>query len=150
MRESFQTIIRRFGILSKTCCSVDGIDVSTIQSHILYEINKRENPTIQQLAEILGVDITTFSRQIQKLVNMELVQKVSNSEDKRITHLQLTETGVKVANGIDQQVNRFIQDIFMQMTEFERENVERSIKLLANVMENVTFREQSDCTDEKC
>lgn len=149
MREYFQTITRKFGLLSKTCCSVDGVDVSAIQSHILYEIQKRSNLSIQQLADILGVDITTFSRQIQTLVKMGLVKKIPYPEDKRITILGLTEKGAKVAFGIDQQVNRFLEDIFMEMSEFERENVQRSIKLLANVMDNPTLRFDS-CSNDQC
>ncbi|MFX4944951.1 MarR family transcriptional regulator, partial [Acinetobacter baumannii] len=77
------------------------IDVSAIQSHILYEINKIGNPSIQQVAELLGTDITTFSRQVQNLVKMELVQKEPSPEDKRVTNLVLTEKGKKVAIGID-------------------------------------------------
>ncbi|WP_456276257.1 MarR family winged helix-turn-helix transcriptional regulator [Bacillus sp. AK128] len=150
MREYFQTIIRRFGILNKTCCSVDGIDVSAIQSHILYEIQKKEGLSIQQAAELLGIDITTFSRQIQTLVKMGLVKKSPYSGDKRITLLQLTEKGEKVAVGIDQQMNQFIEGIFKEMSEFERENVQRSIALLANVMEKTTLRDQTDCSQEKC
>lgn len=149
MREYFQTITRKFGLLSKTCCSVDGVDVSAIQSHILYEIQKRSNLSIQQLADILGVDITTFSRQVQTLVKMGLVKKIPYPEDKRITILGLTEKGEKVAFGIDQQVNRFLEDIFMEMSEFERDNVQRSIKLLANVMDNPTLRFDS-CSNDKC
>ncbi|MFZ3590558.1 MarR family winged helix-turn-helix transcriptional regulator [Bacillus sp. DJP31] len=150
MREYFQTMTRRFGLLSKTCCSVDGVDVSAIQSHILYEIDKRSDLSIQQLSEILGIDITTFSRQIQTLVKMGLVKKVPYSEDKRITLLSLTGKGEQTAVGIDRQVNRFLNDIFLEMSEFERENVQRSIKLLAKVMENPTLRYRSDCCDEDC
>ncbi|MBM6617066.1 MarR family winged helix-turn-helix transcriptional regulator [Bacillus suaedaesalsae] len=150
MREYFQTITRRFGLLSKTCCSVDGVDVSAVQSHILYEIQKNHNVSIQQLSEILGVDITTFSRQIQTLVKIGLVKKTPYSGDKRITLLGLTDIGDKVAIGIDQQVNQFLEDIFMEMTEIEREDVQRSIRLLAKVMDNPSIRYQSYCSNDSC
>jgi DNA-binding MarR family transcriptional regulator len=150
MREHFQMITRSFGLLSKTCCSVDGIDVSTIQSHILYEINKAGSPSIQQVAELLGTDITTFSRQIQNLVKMELVDKVPSPEDKRVTNLILTEQGKKVVIGIDQQVNEFLDNIFNQMTEFERETVQQSIKLLAKAMNHSNLHFEAGCKDESC
>ncbi|MFD2442666.1 MarR family winged helix-turn-helix transcriptional regulator [Bacillus sp. CGMCC 1.16607] len=138
MREHFQTIIRKFGLLNKTCCSVDGIDLSVIQSHILYEIDSNNHPSMQQVAELLGIDITTFSRQIQTLVKMELVEKVPSPEDKRVTILMLTELGKNVACDIDCQVNEFIKDIFNGMSDFERETVARSIQLLAEVMNRTT------------
>ncbi|KAA0547435.1 MarR family transcriptional regulator [Bacillus sp. BGMRC 2118] len=150
MREYFQTITRRFGVLSKTCCSVDGVDVSAAQSHILYEIKKRNNVSIQQLSEILGVDITTFSRQVQTLVKMGLVKKAPYPEDKRITLLSLTDKGDAVAIGIDQQVNQFLEDIFKEMSAEEREEVKRSIKLLAKVMDYSSIRIQSNCSNHSC
>lgn len=138
MREHFQTIIRKFGLLNKTCCTAEGIDLSVIQSHILYEIELNNHPSIQQVAELLGIDITTFSRQIQTLVKMALVEKVPSPEDKRVTNLALTELGKRVAREIDFQVNAFITDIFSGMSEFERETVQRSLQLLAEHMNRNT------------
>ncbi|MDP4164629.1 MAG: MarR family transcriptional regulator [Bacillota bacterium] len=134
MRKSFQAITRSFGLLNKTCCSVDGVDVSAAQSHILYEIDANNNPSIQQVADLLGIDITTFSRQIQTLVKMELITKIPSEEDKRISKLALTDKGEKVAKEIDKQVSTFLEDIFSQMTDFERETVQRAIHLLAETM----------------
>jgi len=134
MRESFQAITRSFGLLNKICCSVDGIDVTAVQSHILYEIDTNDNPSMQQVADLLGIDITTFSRQIQTLVKMELVEKIPSKEDKRASNLALTEKGDKVAKGIDKQVNEFLTDIFSRMTDFERETAQRAVTLIADVM----------------
>jgi DNA-binding MarR family transcriptional regulator len=134
MRKSFQTIVRSFGLLNKTCCSVDGIEVSAVQSHILYEINTNDRPTMQHVAILLGIDITTFSRQIQTLVKMGLVEKIPSPDDKRASYLALTEIGIKVAKGIDEQVNAFLTDIFSQMTDFEREIAQRAVKLIAEKM----------------
>ncbi|HYK73159.1 MAG TPA: MarR family transcriptional regulator [Pseudoneobacillus sp.] len=136
MREHFQTIIRKFGLLNKTCCSAEGIDLSVIQSHILYEIENNKNPSIQKVAELLGIDITTFSRQIQTLVKMELVEKIPSPDDKRVTNLSLTELGKRVAWEIDCQMHEFIKNIFSGMTAFERETVQISLQLLVEHMNN--------------
>ncbi|MCK6205833.1 MarR family transcriptional regulator [Bacillus infantis] len=134
MRESFQSITRSFGLLNKVCCSVDGIDVSAIQSHILYEISVNHNPSMQYVADLLGVEIATFSRQIQTLSKMGLVEKLPSKEDKRASILSLTDSGKKVADGIDEQVNTYLEDVFACMNDFERDIVQRSVRLLANVM----------------
>ncbi|WP_019156804.1 MarR family winged helix-turn-helix transcriptional regulator [Robertmurraya massiliosenegalensis] len=134
MRNSFQKITRSFGLLNKICCSVEGIDVSAVQSHILYEIDVNDNPTMQQVADLLGIEIATFSRQIQTLIKMNLVIKLPSMKDKRVSVLALTEEGKKVATGIDKQVNEFLDDIFGEMTEFERETTRRTVHFLAEVM----------------
>lgn len=77
-RELFQIMTRRLGLLNKDCCSVRGCKLSAAQSHLLYEIARSHNPSMQQVAEVLGTDITTFSRQVQSLVKMNLVKRHLN------------------------------------------------------------------------
>ena len=83
-------MVRRFGFLDKNCCSAGGCEISLIQSHILYEIDRRHKPSMQQVAEALGTDITTFSRQVQTLVKMNLVKKSPDPNDRRVHLLSLT------------------------------------------------------------
>jgi DNA-binding MarR family transcriptional regulator len=134
-RELFQIMTRRFGLLNKNCCSVGGIDLSPVQSHILYEIDRQHNPSMQQIAETLGVDITTFSRQAQSLIKLNLVQKTSDPTDRRVYILSLTTEGKFVATTIDHQMNSYLDDVFSYMSDFEKEMVVRSIKLMNESME---------------
>lgn len=133
-RELFHVLTRRFGLLNKNCCSIGAADISTIQSHILYEIDKQHEPSMQQIAETLAMDITTFSRQIQTLVKMELVKKTPSSQDRRISILSLTTQGKFMATAIDETMNNYLDEVFSHMNEFERETVIRSIKLLNDAM----------------
>ncbi|WP_052016173.1 MarR family winged helix-turn-helix transcriptional regulator [Alkalihalobacillus hemicellulosilyticus] len=135
VRELFQIMTRRFGFLDKNCCSVGGTDISLSQSHILYEIDRQHHPSIQQVAEALGTDITTFSRQIQSLIKMNLVQKTPDPADRRVSILSLTTEGKYVATTIDEQMKMYLSEIFSHMNEFEKETVIRSIKLLNDAME---------------
>jgi DNA-binding MarR family transcriptional regulator len=135
-RELFQIMTRRFGFLNKNCCSAGGCDISLIQSHILYEIDHQHNPSIQQVADVLGTDITTFSRQIQSLIKMNLVKKTSDPDDRRVYALSLTTAGKYVATTIDQQMNAYLGEVFSHMNDFEKETVIRSIKLLNEAMAN--------------
>ncbi|SOC22483.1 DNA-binding MarR family transcriptional regulator [Ureibacillus xyleni] len=133
-REIFHVLTRRFGLLDKNCCSVGSFEISTIQSHILYEIDRQHEPSMQQIAQILTMDITTFSRQIQTLVNMDLVKKTPSSQDKRVSILSLSVQGKFVATSIDHAMNVYLDEVFSHMDENEREMVIRSIKLLNEAM----------------
>lgn len=130
LREMFQIMIRRFGFLDKYCCSTGGYNISLVQSHILYEIWRRPRQSIQTISETLGIEMSTFSRQIQTLVKMNLVKKSPSSEDGRVFVLSLTEEGKEVADQIDKQMNSFLDDVFSRMSTFEKETVIHSIKLL--------------------
>ena len=113
---------------------MDSENISLVQSHILYEIDKGKSPSMQQVADALGMDITTFSRQIQNLVKRGLVKKTPLPEDRRVYTLSLTAEGKSVAAAIDQEINRYLDEIFSHMSEFEKETVIRSIKLLNECM----------------
>lgn len=134
IREILQITMRRFGVLDKNCCSVGKTEISLVQSHILYEIDKRSNPSMQEIAELIGMDITTFSRQIQSLVKMELVNKQQSMNDKRVYVLQLTMQGKAIATSIDTQMNQYLEEVLSFMSDFERDTVIRSLKLLNSSM----------------
>ena len=134
VRELFHVMTRRFGLLNKNCCQVGGTEISVVQSHILYELLRRSKPSMQQVAETLGMDITTFSRQIQTLVKMELVVKSSLPEDKRVSQLSLTTQGKYVAAKIDEDMNQYLNEVFANMSDFERDMVLKSIQLLNEAM----------------
>lgn len=133
-RDIFHLLTRRFGLLDKNCCSVGDFEISTVQSHILYEIDKNHEPSMQQIADSLAMDITTFSRQIQTLVKMELVKKTPSQQDKRVSILTLTVQGKFVATSIDHSMNAYLEEVFSHMNDFEKETVIRSIKLLNEAM----------------
>ncbi|MGD6792622.1 MarR family winged helix-turn-helix transcriptional regulator [Metabacillus indicus] len=133
-RELFQIMTRRFGLLNKNCCTAGGTEISLIQSHILYEVDKMTRPSMQETAEVLGTDITTFSRQVQSLVKLNLLKKTPHPDDRRVHILSLTTEGKYVAATIDHQMNTYLDEVFSHMNEFEKETVIRSIKLLNEAM----------------
>jgi DNA-binding MarR family transcriptional regulator len=134
LRELFQIMTRRFGLLNKNCCQIGGTDISLVQSHILYEILRKDRPSMQQVADALGMDITTFSRQIQTLIKMELVKKSPLSDDRRVSVLSLTTQGNFIAASIDAQMNQYLNEVFSHMSDFEKDMVINSIKLLNEAM----------------
>ncbi len=133
-RELFQILTRRLGLLNKNCCDYKSLDISLVQSHILYEIRRQDYPSIQQVAETLGFDITTFSRQIQTLVRKRLVSKVQAPEDKRVYLLSLTDKGFLVEEQIDKKLNTYLDEIFSHLSPEEQKKVIDAATLLNRAM----------------
>jgi DNA-binding MarR family transcriptional regulator len=131
VREELQLFVRRFGLLNASCCEVCcGEQVSIVQSHILFEVRRAGSPSMQQVAEELGLDITTFSRQIKTLESKGLVSKTSSEDDRRVNILSTTENGLQLLTQIDRFMETRIEQVFSFMTPFERETVTRSLALL--------------------
>lgn len=136
LRPIFQLLERKLGFLNAECCDTCcGQEISIIQSHILYEIHRRHHPSMQEVAGALGMDISTFSRQIKTLVEKGLVKKTPNPDDQRVQNLSLTPEGVSMENRIHDYVNTQLNALFSRMTHFERETVLRSLQLLIQTME---------------
>ncbi|GIP53893.1 MarR family winged helix-turn-helix transcriptional regulator [Paenibacillus vini] len=128
-RELFQIMTRQFALLNKNCCSVGSLDISPVQSHILFEVSRQHKPSMQEIAETLGTDITTFSRQVQSLMKLNLLQKTPDSTDRRVYTLSLTTEGQIVADSIERQMNDYLDEVFSHLTVFEKETVLRSVRL---------------------
>lgn len=143
LRAEFLIMARRFGFLSENCCdNCCGQEISLIQSNILFEINNQHNPSIQNVSNALGVDITTFSRQVKSLVERGLVKKTPHPDDNRIQILSLTPDGESIHRNIDIQMNQNLYDALSHLSDFERESIFRSIKLLNEAM----LKSNSCCT----
>jgi DNA-binding MarR family transcriptional regulator len=135
IRELLQVFFRRFGLLNANCCeNCCGEEVSLVQSHILWEVKRREKPSMQQVAEALGIDITTFSRQIKTLENKTLIRKTTDPNDRRVSLLSLTPRGEELENKISTLMQEYIKKIFAHMTDFERDVVISSIRLLSEAI----------------
>ena len=131
VHELIRILVRRVRLMNASCCeNCCGAGVSLVQGNIMFEIERRENPAMQQVAEALGMDNTTFSRQIKTLENKGLVKKSPDSEDRRVNVLALTPKGKKAIDQIDLHMNQYLEQLFFSLTEFEQEAVISSIKVL--------------------
>lgn len=136
LRTLFQLIVRRFGFLNDQCCdSCCGEEVSPSQSHILFEVARQSNPSMQDVAKALGLDITTFSRQVKSLVERGYLKKTPHPSDNRVNLLSLTAKGESVEGNITREMNQYIRQILSHLSEYERESVIRSIQLLNEAMQ---------------
>lgn len=132
MRHLFVVLARQFGLLQKEssqCCGV-----TTIQSHILYEIKHAHHLSLNELAERLGLDSSTTSRHIHGLVKKEFVQRLPDPKDRRYVTLGLTEQGVALEEQINDMMTAYIDDIFKQLPEEKIHSMSSELKLLTEAM----------------
>ncbi|AOM05268.1 transcriptional regulator, MarR family protein [Bacillus cereus H3081.97] len=133
LRQMLQILIRRFGLLEKEgaqCCGV-----SLIQSHILFEVQRQKNPSLNELASSLGLDNSTLSRHIQGLVNKNLVERTQSPTDRRYLSITLTPEGEKYENEIGKQMNTYIEEILSNVPKEKRMQVLESIDLILEAMQ---------------
>jgi DNA-binding MarR family transcriptional regulator len=135
IKEQLQLFVRHFGLLNATCCDeCCGEQISMAQSHILFEVQRSPGSSMQRIAEELGLDVTTFSRQVKGLEGKGLVLRRVSAEDRRVGLLELTPSGAAMLEKINRFMANKIDNIFARMSSFEQETVTRSFELLNHAL----------------
>jgi len=92
---------------------------------------------MQQISDALGIDITTFSRQIKALEDKGLIERRAHPKDRRIFTLSLSPEGKRIKGRIDSEMNQYLGRILMQMSSFEQETVIHAVTLLNESLSKV-------------
>jgi DNA-binding MarR family transcriptional regulator len=132
VREVFQQFVRRFGLLQKDgaqCCSI-----SVVQSHIIYELSKKPNISLNDLSQMLSVDTSTLSRQVQYLVELDLISRVPDPNDRRYVLLSLTTKGQQQHLQIAKLMEEYVEGIFSKIPKERQYQVLESLQLLNDAM----------------
>ncbi|CAM3046873.1 MarR family winged helix-turn-helix transcriptional regulator [Filibacter tadaridae] len=127
------TIVPIFHSLTKNLNSIhkeSSNGISIVQSSILHEISLGEKPSMQAVSDAVGMDITTFSRQINTLERKELVVKTPYPGDRRFYLLALTEKGRAITECINESISVEMGKVFESMNDFERDTIVRSMNML--------------------
>lgn len=134
VRDLLQNLSRKYETLQKNSCRLVEEDLTLALSHILYEISKHSEPSMQFIAENIGVDITTFSRQVKSLIRMGLVVKRVNPNDKRISILRLTEKGFHTLSHLNTIVSTRLNQNIEGLSEFEKNTIMQALKILTKAI----------------
>jgi DNA-binding MarR family transcriptional regulator len=133
--KKFREILRKFKreilVQSSECCCC-GVTLS--QCHALLEIESKDKESVTELANILGLDKSTISRTIEGLVNIGLIDRTIPAENRRMAMVKLTDAGKNVCNSINNNNDRYFQNVISVLTEDEREE---AIRLLGKITDQM-------------
>jgi DNA-binding MarR family transcriptional regulator len=120
-RKTLRRFERQLESQIKDCCCCGGLTMA--QSHVLLEIELQGETTTVALAQALGLDKSTLSRTVDGLVNIGLVGRRENPEDRRYTLLSLTEQGRKTCAEINLINDKYYGSAIDSIEEEKREQV---------------------------
>ena len=138
LRELIRVLVRNLGLLEEseaTCC---GTTVS--QCHAIVEIGRAKEISLNELAELLGLDKSTMSRTINKLVDSGLAIRELHPDDRRYVAIKLTYEGIKIFNSIEGTMEQYYQSIFSSIPEEKRDQVLESLQLIIKAAKENKYR----------
>jgi len=110
-------------------------NLTITQLHYLHAIREMVNPTITELAEKIGVQKSTVTVALNKLLQREYIEKIPSETDLRVIHVSLSMKGKKLIQIEDMGYYHFADQIMAALDEGERETF---TCLLGKVINNTT------------
>ena len=111
---------------------------------LLVRIDRRGPIGVVELADVVGRDYTTVSRQVARLDELGLVVRRPGSRDKRVREAEVTEAGREMADAIDRMREELVGELMADWTNAERRDLARLLKRMASGMNEWMVRRKSE------
>lgn len=86
-------------------------DLTTNMGFVLINIDKEQGTTASQLAPLLGTEITSLTRILNAIENKKYIVRKTDTRDKRITRIYLTERGKQKREIAKREIKKFNEEV---------------------------------------
>jgi MarR family transcriptional regulator, organic hydroperoxide resistance regulator len=117
--------------------SLKGSGLTHQQIMVIKIIAHNKEVTISDLCEEMSLAKGTVSGIVQRLENMEYVEKTKHDGDKRNTYVKFSEKGLEFAKEFRNKINDSFDTIFDSFTDEEAEKVMEELKRIKNKIKKI-------------
>jgi DNA-binding MarR family transcriptional regulator len=114
-----------------------GISLDRALFPLLVVIERRGPIGVVDLADRIGRDYTTVSRQVAKLENIGLIEREASVKDRRISEAVVTPKGKAMTDAVDRARERIVGAMFAT---WDDHDVEQLVRLMRKFADAVTSR----------
>lgn len=94
-------------------------DLSITEAHTLVAIGKGRPKTMTHVANLLGINVSTLTTAINKLVKKGYVERLRDEEDRRIVRIHLTDDGIEAVKAHESFHEDMIREALSHVPEEE-------------------------------
>lgn len=91
--------------------------------------------TITELSDYMSIKKSTCSGIVDRLEKMEVLERVKDENDKRITYIMFSEKGQVLSNEIKEDINGYFKEIFNNISEEDLILIENNLEKLSNLIQ---------------
>jgi DNA-binding MarR family transcriptional regulator len=84
----------------------EGLDVTLVQSRLLYTIGSLREPSVNQISDVLALDLAYTSRVLGTLEDAKLIRRTISGDDRRQRVVALTAKGRRLLDEIERRSNQ--------------------------------------------
>lgn len=111
------------------------VGVSPTQEAALATINRLDRPTLGELAQAEGVQPPTMTRVVANMEASGLVRKFSDTEDRRVSRVELTREGHATLEWIRSRKNAYVARQLARLSPEDRQHAAELAALLERFVE---------------
>jgi len=145
-RSILRILERELGFQSDSesqCCGM-----TLTQCHVLMELANKEIANIKELSELFGLDKSSLSRVVDKMVEAGYLNRTEKKDDRRFLSISLTEKGIRTAEELNTVCDRYFEKLFQLIPKDKHSSVIESLTLLTSAMNGL--RNETISGQEKC
>jgi DNA-binding MarR family transcriptional regulator/GNAT superfamily N-acetyltransferase len=131
IRAASRTMVRELGFMQQTLA---GTDYSPSAVHALLEIGASGSSTAAQLVQLLGLEKSSVSRMVGKLVQAGELEEVAGDEDGRVKQLFLTVKGKRTLRDIHAYGRTQVKSALERLNPSQQNAVARGLSAYANAL----------------
>ena len=109
--------------------------LSATESFSVDVIYLLKEPTIKQFSEYLGISQPNATYKVNQLIQKGYVEKIPSLEDRRETHLQVTDRYIRYSDRGSENLIRALETLKTQFTTQEMETFSRVIRALSDAID---------------
>lgn len=121
--------------LRSSICELDGTSLTITQLHVLLHIWQEPNIRTTDLARVLQVKVPTALRMLDKLKHLQLVEKISDQHDKRVSRYSLTHKGDTLLSQCKIKRQRYILQALSLLSHEEKLQLSELMQKIAHGLE---------------
>lgn len=132
LRDSLRLLVRKLGVLERgeaSCC-----EITLSQCQTIVEIGRAGTISVNLLAEILGVNNSTVSKSVDKLVNNGILLRETDPEDRRAVTLRLNDKGQSIFVNIEKRMTLYFEEVIAAMPGDKRDQIVESLQYLVQAL----------------
>jgi DNA-binding MarR family transcriptional regulator len=137
IRELHHTLVDLVGLMNRpqrdsALLEEAGVSLDRALFPLLIVIERKGPIGVVELAELVGRDYTTVSRQISKLDGLGLIERYASKTDSRVREAVITSKGKEMTRAIDAARERLAAVLFADWTKRDLEDLARLMRRFAD------------------
>lgn len=121
------------------------LGVTRVQWIALYYLGREESISQKELADRMNVKESSIARLLDRMERDELVERIKNENDKRITNLRLTDKGKKYRIKLLPEGEKFEQLLYKNISD---EEMQVFTTVLYKMVNNIKEVNEEECIHE--